>query len=111
MGVGGWRRLLHNPHGAEDAFRVAFLILVRKASALHSPGTIGNWLYGVAYRTALEVRKSSAQRRAQEAMAVPRAEMPQDHRADLQLMLDQELKRLPDKHREVVVLCDLEGKT
>jgi DNA-directed RNA polymerase specialized sigma24 family protein len=44
-------------------------------------------------------------------MATPRAETPQDHRADLQLVLDQELRRLPDKHREVVVLCDLEGKT
>src|SRR5438034_4144474 len=111
MVLGVCRRLLHNPHDAEDAFQVTFLVLVRKASALQSPSTIGNWLYGVAYRTALEVRKASAKRRAKEAMAPPRTEMHQDHRADLQLMLDQELKRLPDKHREVVVLCDLEGKT
>src|SRR5438067_1134485 len=78
MVLGVCRRLLHNPHDAEDAFQVTFLVLVRKASALHSPGTIGNWLYGVAYRTALEVRKASAKRRAKEAMAIPRAETPQD---------------------------------
>src|SRR6267378_2429308 len=105
MVLGVCRRLLHNPHDAEDAFQVTFLVLVRKASALHSPSTIGNWLYGVAYRTALEVRKASAKRRVKEAMVVPRTETPQDNRADLQLVLDQELKRLPDKHREVVVLC------
>ena len=75
MVLGVCRRLLHNPHDAEDAFQVTFLVLVRKASALHSPSTIGNWLYGVAYRTALEVRKASAKRRAKEAMAIPLSDL------------------------------------
>src|SRR5439155_12020117 len=30
---------------------------------------------------------------------------------DLRSRLDQELSRLPDKYRAVIVLCDLEGKT
>jgi RNA polymerase sigma factor (sigma-70 family) len=111
MVLGVCRRLLHNPHDAEDAFQVTFLVLVRKASALRSPGTVGNWLYGVAHRTALEARKISAKRHAKEVMIVPRVEAPRDTSEELRAVLDQELKRLPDKHREVVVLCDLEGKT
>jgi hypothetical protein len=72
---------------------------------------VGDWLYGVAYRTALKARCAAAKRRAQEARiarteAVPAA-MPDDWRA----VLDQELQRLPEKYRRAVLLCDLEGKT
>ena len=44
--------------------------------------------------------------------AVPvRLEAGEDRRADLQLILDQELAQLPEKYRLVILLCDLEGKT
>jgi hypothetical protein len=46
--------LTHNAHDAEDAFQATFLVLVRKAATLRSPGMVGNWLYGVTCRTALE---------------------------------------------------------
>src|SRR5438094_8529193 len=75
---------------------------------------VGNWLYGVAHRTALKARAVRARSRARErqvsAMPEPAA-APQDLGHDLQLLLDQELSRLPDKYRVPIVLCDLEGKT
>jgi RNA polymerase sigma factor (sigma-70 family) len=105
------RRVLHQEQDAEDAFQATFLVLVRKAPTLRSPGTVANWLYGVANRTALELRRSGTRRRAKEANVMPRTEPVPDPSADWREWLDEELARLPDKYRAVVVLCELEGKT
>jgi RNA polymerase sigma factor (sigma-70 family) len=109
LGVG--RRVLHNETDAEDAFQATFLLLLRKAGQLRSPGRIGNWLYGVAYRTALEARKAARKRRAKEAAVAVRPEIHEDTWTDVRPVLDQELSCLPDRYRGVIVLCDLEGKS
>jgi RNA polymerase sigma factor (sigma-70 family) len=108
------RRILRNHHDAEDAFQAAFLVLVRRAAAIAPREMVGNWLYGVAYQTALKARATLAKRRTRErqVMAMPEIGVePQDLWHDLQAVLDQELSRLPDKYRVAIVLCDLEGKT
>jgi RNA polymerase sigma factor (sigma-70 family) len=109
--MGVCRRILRNEADAEDAFQATFLVLVRKASTVRSPDLVSNWLYGVAYRTALEARKAAAKRRVKEAKVAPRTETPEDTWTNLLPVLDQELERLPEKYRAAVVLCDLEGKT
>jgi RNA polymerase sigma factor (sigma-70 family) len=111
MVLGVCQRILRNSHDAEDAFQASFLVLVRKAASIHPPGSVGNWLYGVAYRTAQEAKKSAAKRRAKEANVVRQTETPTDTWDDLRPVLDRELERLPEKYRAVIVLCDLEGKT
>jgi RNA polymerase sigma factor (sigma-70 family) len=111
MVMGVCQRILHNSHDAEDAFQTSFLVLVRKAATIHPPGMVGNWLYGVAYRTAQEARRSAAKRRAKEASVVPQTDTRKDAWDDLRTVLDRELERLPEKYRAVIVLCDLEGKT
>jgi RNA polymerase sigma factor (sigma-70 family) len=109
--MGVCRRILRNEQDAEDAFQATFLVLVRRAASLQSAGAIANWLYGVAYRTALEARSAAARRRAREATVLPRTVTPEDPWAELWPVLDQELGRLTQKHRTVVILCDLERKT
>jgi RNA polymerase sigma factor (sigma-70 family) len=107
-------RVLRNYHDAEDAFQATFLVLVRKAASIASRELLANWLYGVAHQTALKARATAAKRRTRERQVteMPEPEIVQhDLWHDLQLLLDQELSRLPDKYRSVIVLCDLEGKT
>src|SRR5262249_47725968 len=59
-------RDLRDGHEAEDAFQATFLVLVRKAGTVVPRELVGNWLYGVAYRTALKARALAARRRAKE---------------------------------------------
>jgi RNA polymerase sigma factor (sigma-70 family) len=111
MVLGACQRVLRNRHDAEDAFQATFLVLVRKGSSIVPRDRVGNWLYGVAYRTALEARKVAAKRRLKER-TMPRTEaVPGDVTPDLTEVLDQELEKLPDKYRAPLVLCDLQGKT
>src|SRR3954469_25266675 len=106
------RRLLGH-HDAEDAFQATFILLVRQASSIAHREAVGNWLYGVAHQTALQARRSAARRRARDVQVteMPDAEAPQERRADRQPLLDEELSRLPDHYRTVIVLSDLEGRT
>lgn len=72
------------------------------------------WLYGVAYRTALEARGKNARRRANEKQVteMPHSLVQPDPVAqEWQPLLDQELSRLPAKYRVPVVLCELEGRS
>jgi RNA polymerase sigma factor (sigma-70 family) len=108
------RRVLRNTHDAEDAFQATFLVLIRRAASIASRASVGNWLYGVAHQTALKARATSAKRgtREKQVTALPEpAVEEQDLWRDLEPLLDEELSRLPDKYRAVIVLCDLEGKT
>jgi RNA polymerase sigma factor (sigma-70 family) len=106
------RRLLRSHHDAEDAFQATFLVLVRKAATVRDPQKVANWLYGVAHQTAVRVRATAARRRERPVADVPeRAAKDPGPGDDLLALLDQELSRLPDKYRVVLVLCDLEGRT
>lgn len=113
MVLGVCRRVLRHAQDAEDAFQATFLVLVRKAANLGQPELVGNWLYGTAYRAALEAKaiRQRVRERQVTAMPEPEAVVKADAGHDLRPILDQELSRLPDKYRVPVVLCDLEGRT
>jgi RNA polymerase sigma factor (sigma-70 family) len=114
MVLGVCRRLLGHAHDAEDAFQATFLVLARKAASVVPREAVGNWLYGVAYHTALKAKAASARRRAKEkqvtVMPEPQA-VQEDLWQELLPLLDRELSRLPDKYRLPAVLCDLEGRS
>ncbi|MBC8115306.1 MAG: sigma-70 family RNA polymerase sigma factor, partial [Candidatus Saccharimonas sp.] len=107
------RRMLRNPHDAEDAFQATFLVLVRKAGAVVPREMVANWLYGVAHQTAVRLRATAAKRgvREMQMIEMPEPAVAEAREDELLLLLDQELSRLPQRFRAIVVLCDLEGKT
>jgi RNA polymerase sigma factor (sigma-70 family) len=108
------RRMLQNEEDAEDAFQATFLVLVRKAASVTPKEMVANWLYGVARHVALKARATAARRRGREKQVTAMPEPAREQQGlwdDLRPLLDQELGRLPDKYRAVLVLCDLEGKT
>jgi RNA polymerase sigma factor (sigma-70 family) len=114
MVFGVCRRVLRNQHDAEDAFQAALLVLARKAGSIRQPELLGNWLFGVAYRTALEARTKVWRRRAreknlkEECAAEPTTDFLS---SELRAVLDDEVKRLPARYRTPFVLCYMEGQT
>jgi RNA polymerase sigma factor (sigma-70 family) len=120
------RQLLADHHHSEDAFQAVFLVLARKARSIRDPDLLGNWLYGVALRTARKAKIRLARQRRNledDAMAgrdlaspdtfepaAPPADQPALAREQVEALHD-ELKRLPKSFRLPVVLCYFEGLT
>ncbi len=108
------RRVLRHHHDAEDAFQATFLVFARRAASILSREKLGNWLYGVAYQTALKVRATRGKRRVRERPACEMTEpeaVTDEHAEELLSWLDREVARLPEKYRMPIILCELERKT
>ncbi len=112
------RRVLGDPHDAEDAFQATFLILVQKAGAVRKSESVASWLHGVALRVASDARASAMRRRKHEARGAELAAGSArgrpaacDESPDLGRILEEEVGRLPEKYGTPVVLCHLEGLT
>ncbi|WP_165073588.1 RNA polymerase sigma factor [Paludisphaera rhizosphaerae] len=115
MVLGVCRRILGDEHDAQDAAQAVFLILARRAGAIRSRESAAGWLYRVARRTALRLRRETARRRevawndgadASSPDAASHAE-----RTEARDGIHQELDRLPERYRSALILCHLEGLT
>ncbi len=114
MVLGVCRRVLKRAADAEDACQAALLVLARKAASIRKRASVGSWLHGVAYRVAWRLQRDLARRQARE-QPLP-ASTARDVGAEVswrevQEVLDEELRRLPEALSAPLVLCYLEGKT
>jgi RNA polymerase sigma factor (sigma-70 family) len=113
MVFGVCRRVLGHIQDAEDAFQATFLVLALKAPSLHNAEAVGNWLYGVAYRTALESKTRNARRRSREWPLdnVPSPAVSPEEAPDWLPALERAVNGLPERYRAALVLCHLEGRS
>jgi RNA polymerase sigma factor (sigma-70 family) len=107
------REILHDEHAAHDAFQATFLVLVRRARSLWTRDSLGPWLYQVAVRVAWNARSAAARRRRHEhkAATLTARSAPGERGDDVGPVLHEELCRLAERDRAVIVLCCLEGLT
>jgi RNA polymerase sigma factor (sigma-70 family) len=108
------RGVLGNAHDAEDAFQATFMVFVRKAPTLRDPESLGGWLRGAAYRTALRSRCRAARRQSIERnwAAESRNEPPPEELSpEARHIVRTELDRLPAIYRDPVVMCYFDGLT
>jgi RNA polymerase sigma factor (sigma-70 family) len=111
MVLGVCRRILGDEHAAEDAFQATFLVLVKKAGMLRDRRLLTNWLYGVALKVSHKERARGQRRRVVERDAAEQAPRPMDdpESGELRGVIDEEIRRLPERYRIPLLLCHVEG--
>jgi RNA polymerase sigma factor (sigma-70 family) len=126
MVLGVCRQLLGDAQHAEDSFQAVFVVLARKARAIRDPDLLGNWLYGVAIRTARCARQQINRRRRREEndkmsgpgagscelteSTAPPADEPAIEREQAEA-IHGAVEGLPRAFRLPVVLCYFQGLT
>jgi len=111
--LGVCQRVLRRTADAEDAFQATFLALSRGAASTSWRESVAGWLHDVAWRTATKMKTGEARRRSHEARAGKPLSivMPDASGDEVGAILDEELRRLPLRYREPLLLCYRQGRT
>ena len=56
------RRVLRHEQDADDVFQATFLVFASRASSIRKACSVASWLYGVAFRTAMNSRRAKMRR-------------------------------------------------
>jgi RNA polymerase sigma factor (sigma-70 family) len=98
---------------ADDAAQAVFLLLIRKAPSLIGRTDLTSWLYQACQFVARHVIRERARRRKTELEAIamkPISSVSPELEDTLQV-LDPPIDALPQRYRDVIVLCHLEQVT
>ena len=113
------RGVLGDAHDAEDAFQATFLVLAKRAGSIRDPDLLGNWLYGVARRSAQKAKARRARCMCRNEGDATMSSIAGDTvlaelrpiQGEESAALHEEVDRLPHRLRVPIVLCYLEGLT
>jgi RNA polymerase sigma factor (sigma-70 family) len=106
------RQVLVDAHDAQDAFQATFLVFLRRAGSIRNRDSLASWLFGVALRVSRRARYAAILRRFHEKQAgeLAAASSPTaGGESATMAALHEEIARLPERFREPIVICHLEG--
>ncbi len=109
-------RTLRNRSDVEDAFQITFMTLTANAAKIRKRKSLSNWLFGVARKTSLNIRKQRASLSLEDSKDSIASEVDdsklrllaikQQNEIDL---VDQQLNALPDRHRTPLIMKYFSG--
>ena len=102
------RRMLRDAHLAEDALQATFLVLSQKAETIRKGTSLAGWLHRTACRICWEAKK---QPRPESLNHDPPIWQTSSLEPDMAAIIDAEVDRLPERYRQVVILCYLQGES
>jgi RNA polymerase sigma factor (sigma-70 family) len=114
MVLGVARRVTGDYQAAEDVFQATFLALARQGHGIRRPAAVAAWLHRTARQISLTAVRARGRRdRAEAAIPVRSGRDPLAELSgrELVVVLDEELRRLPARLRQPLVLCCLEGRS
>ena len=114
MVLGVCRSVLRDRQEAEDALQATYLVLARQAKSIRQRDGLASWLHGVAYRVAHKAERAKLRRRQHEtrvSVAESAVSMGDLSFSEVTAILHAELAAMPERYREPLVLCYLEGLT
>ncbi|MBL9117604.1 MAG: sigma-70 family RNA polymerase sigma factor [Verrucomicrobiaceae bacterium] len=108
-------RVLRDEGLAEDAAQETFLLLMKKAPHLPPTTPLAGWLYHAACRTAQNLLRTTARRRAREHSPDAITHMTPDTQpqlwAELEPHLDDAMLSLPERQRGLVLQCYFQNQS
>ena len=106
-------RILRNDEDATDALQETFLVAFRRFSTYRGEGSLKGWIYQVAVRIALRIRRRRRPTLSLDEEGVPPASQPGEPvpERDFRAAVQAEINHLPERARLVFVLHTAEGMT
>jgi RNA polymerase sigma-70 factor, ECF subfamily len=112
-----WYQLDHDSARAEDILQETFLSIWRAARTVRNDGSTAAWIFQIAHRHVLQARRHAQSRMEENSLELETddqqgssVESPEDAIVT-RIDLEDAIRRLSEKHREVLYLICLQGFT